>query len=177
MLWPEDQFQAAAAIFIACDKGKRKGIDHFPKVMSWWSRTDVKVCSACIDADGSGGTSDECARGIWHSIKKFRGATPFFHRKTTDSGGGGVLHSLQRSMARLLLRTRICFIAPCALHDMNLMFTNPVKAACGEGGPDCRNVMQLMHSVCDLVGRCEPQQVRLVWEAACGELPPGKISN
>jgi hypothetical protein len=29
ILWLEDQFRDAAAIFIACDKGKRKGIDHF----------------------------------------------------------------------------------------------------------------------------------------------------
>jgi hypothetical protein len=49
-----------------CDKGKRKGIDHFPKVISWWSSTDKKVCSACINADGSGGNLDECATAIWH---------------------------------------------------------------------------------------------------------------
>jgi hypothetical protein len=57
------------------------------------------------------------------------------------------------------------------------MFANPVKAVFGKGGPDCRNAMQLMHSLCDLVGRCEPQQVRLMWEAACSEPPPGKISK
>ena len=71
ILWLEDQFRDAAAIFLACDKGKIKGIDHFPKVISWWSKTDRKVCSACIDADGSGGTSEECAKAIWQSIKKF----------------------------------------------------------------------------------------------------------
>jgi hypothetical protein len=177
ILWLEDQFRDASAIFIACDKGKRKGIDHFPKVISWWSTTDKKVCSACIDADGSGGTSDECAQAIWHSIKKFRGAIPFFYGQTTDSGGGGVLHSLQRAMARLLLCSGIYFIAPCTLHGMNLIFANSVKAVFGEGGLDYRNVMQLMHSLYDLVGRYEPQQVRLMWEAACGEAPPGKISK
>jgi hypothetical protein len=130
MLWLEDQFQAAAATFIARDKGKRQGIDHFPKAMSWWSTTDAKVCSACIDADGSGGTSDECARAIWHSIKTFRGAPPFFYGQTTDSGGGGVLHSLQRSMARLLLCARICFIAPCALHgQLKLCLAKAVQTA------------------------------------------------
>jgi hypothetical protein len=77
-LWLEDQFWDASAVFVACDKGKRKGIDHFPKVISWWSKTEKKVCSACIDADGSGGTSEERAKATWHSIQKFRGAMPFF---------------------------------------------------------------------------------------------------
>jgi hypothetical protein len=118
-LWLEDQFRDASAAFIACDKGKRKGIDHFPKVISWWSKMEKKVCSACIDANGSGGTSEERAKATWHSIQKFRGATPFFYGQTTDSGGGGVLHSLQREMALLFLCARVCFIAPCTLHGVN----------------------------------------------------------
>jgi hypothetical protein len=65
ILWLEDQFRDADAVFISCDKGSRKGIDHFPKVISWWSKTEQKVMSACIDADGSGGKSEECAAAIW----------------------------------------------------------------------------------------------------------------
>ena len=77
ILWLEEQFRDAVAVFIACDKGNRKGIDHFPKVISWWSKKQRKVLSACIDADGSGGKSEQCATAIWHSIKKFRNAITF----------------------------------------------------------------------------------------------------
>ena len=37
--------------------------------------------------------------------------------------------------------------------------------------------MQLMRSLCDLVGRCKLQQVQLMWEVARGEPPPRKISK
>jgi hypothetical protein len=46
----EEQFRGADAVFISCDKGNRKGIDHFPKVISLWSKKERQVLSACIDA-------------------------------------------------------------------------------------------------------------------------------
>jgi hypothetical protein len=57
ILWlVEDQFRDADTVFISCNKGSRKGIDHYPRVISWWSKTERKLMSACmIDADGSGG--------------------------------------------------------------------------------------------------------------------------
>jgi hypothetical protein len=80
-------------------------------------------------------------------------------------------------MAKLYLCAQIYFVAPCTLHAMNLIFANSVKAIFGEGGLDYRNVMQLLHSLHDLVGRYEPQQVLLMWEATSGKPPPGKISK
>ncbi len=50
MLWLEEQFRDADAVLISCDKGNRKGIDHFPKVISLWSKKERQVLSACIDA-------------------------------------------------------------------------------------------------------------------------------
>jgi hypothetical protein len=35
VLWLEEQVRDADAVFISCDKGIRKGIDPFPKVISW----------------------------------------------------------------------------------------------------------------------------------------------
>jgi hypothetical protein len=41
ILWLEEQFGDAVAVFISCDKGNRKGIDNFPKVItSWWSKKE-----------------------------------------------------------------------------------------------------------------------------------------
>jgi hypothetical protein len=58
---------------------------------------------------------------IWYSIKMFEGATHIFHGLMTDSGGGGILHSLQHEMAKLHLCAQIYFVAPCMmLHAMNL---------------------------------------------------------
>jgi hypothetical protein len=177
ILWLEEQFRDADAVFIACDKGNRKGIDHFPKVISWWSKKQRKVLSACIDADGSGGKSEQCAAAIWHSIKKFRNAITFFSGQTTDSGGGGILYSLARELGKLDLCSPVYFVAPCTLHGMNLIFANSVKAVFGEGGLGYRNAMQLLHCLYDLVGRYEHHELQLMWESVNGQAPPNKISK
>jgi hypothetical protein len=168
ILWLEEQFRDADAVFIACNKGNRKGIDHFPKVISWWSKKERKVLSACIDADGSGGKSEECAAAIGHSIKKFRNALTFFLGQTTGSGGGGMLHSLACKLEKLNLCLPVYFVAPCTLHGMNLIFANSVKGVFGEGGLDCRNAMQLLHSLYGLVGRHEHHELQLMWESVNG---------
>lgn len=90
----EKELEDAVAIFIACDKGNRKGIAHFPKVLSWWSKRHNCVQSACIDADGSGSSSDECAKAIEISLKKFQNTKIVLRGQTTDAGGGGVTESL-----------------------------------------------------------------------------------
>jgi hypothetical protein len=66
VLWLE-QSRDADAVFIACDKGNRKGIDHSPKVLSWWSKKKG-------EANESGGKSEQCAVAICHSIKMLRNA-------------------------------------------------------------------------------------------------------
>jgi hypothetical protein len=69
ILWLEEQFRDAHDICISCDKGDGNGIDHFPKVISWRLKKEQKDLSACIDANGSGGKSEECAAAIGHSVK------------------------------------------------------------------------------------------------------------
>jgi hypothetical protein len=177
MLWLQRQLEDATAVFIACDKGIRKGIGHFPKVLSWWSKKEKRVMTVCLDADGSGGSSEECAQAIWQSLKKLDGSVMLFFGQTTDSGGGGVLHSLRRELEKRSLCNNIYFVAPCTLHGMNLIFANGVKASFGEGGLECRNVMQLLHSLYDLVGRYEKGEAALMWEDVNGEQPPNKISK
>jgi hypothetical protein len=177
LLWLQDQLKDALAVFIACDKGNRKGIAHFPKVISWWSKREHQVMTVCIDADGSGGTSQECAQAIFQSLRKLNGTIPFFFGQTTDSGGGGVLYSLKAQLEKLgLVNPNLYFVAPCTLHAMNLIFANSVKSAFGEGGLEFRNIMQLLHSLYDLVGRYEKGELGLMWADVNGEPPPNKIS-
>ena len=177
MLWLQRQLKDAAAVFIACDKGNRKGIGHFPKVLSWWSKKENRVMMVCLDANGSGASSEECAQAIWQSLKKLDGSVMCFFGQTTDSGGGGVLHSLRRELEKRSLCSNVYFVAPCTLHGMNLIFANGVKAAFGEGGLECRNIMQLMHLLYNLVGRYEKGKAALMWEDVNGEQPPNKISK
>jgi hypothetical protein len=64
ILWLEEQSRDADTVFISCDKGNRKRIDHFPKVIIWWSKKEWKVMIICIDANGSGGKLEEFAAAI-----------------------------------------------------------------------------------------------------------------
>jgi hypothetical protein len=132
--------------------------------------------SACINADGSGGKSEECAAAIGHSVKKFRNAIKLFFGQTTGSGGG-VLYSLERELSKLNLCSPIYFVAPCMLHGMNLIFANSVKAVFEEGGLDYRNVMQLLHSLYNLVGRYEHHKLQLMWKSVNGQAPPKKLAR
>jgi hypothetical protein len=77
ILWLEEQFRDAESL-ISCNKGNRKGIDHFPKAISWWSKKEQKVMSACINANGSHEKLEQYAAAIWHSVKTFCNAITFF---------------------------------------------------------------------------------------------------
>jgi hypothetical protein len=99
-------------------------------------------------------------------VKKFCNAITFFFGQTTNSGSGGVLYSLERFLKKLnLCSVPTYFVAPCTLHGMNLIFANSVKGVFGEGGLDYRNVMQLLHSLYDLVGWYEHHELLLMWES------------
>ena len=173
----EEELADAVAIFIACDKGNRKGIAHFPKVLSWWSKKNNCVRSVCIDADGSGSTSDKCAKAIELSLKKFQNQTVVLRGQTTDSGGGGVLESLASALKDLNLTEEEYSVANCTLHALQMAFANPVKEIFGEGGLDRRNVMQLIHSCYDLQSCFEKTEREMKWEIANGTPPPEAISK
>jgi hypothetical protein len=49
MIWLEEQFRNADAVFLSCDKENGKGIDHFPTIFSWWFKNAQEVMSACTD--------------------------------------------------------------------------------------------------------------------------------
>jgi hypothetical protein len=77
---------------LSCDKGNKKGLSHFMKILSWWDKTEKKVQTFVLDIDASEGTSEGCAEAIQHSMKKVNKTTITLPLKgqTTDSGGGGV---------------------------------------------------------------------------------------
>jgi len=142
-------------IYIACDKGNKKGIGHFVKYLSWWKRDDPGVKVQLLDVDASGGTSDACADAIRASINKLRevddDGTTLLHGQTTDSGGGGVLEDLHSKMEQ----RGVCvedqdgnkyLIANCCIHSLQIQLANAVRASFGEGSIDKVNATQLLHT-------------------------------
>ena len=166
------------AVFLACDKGRRKGVDHFAKVLSWWDNLECRVCSYTIDIDGAGSSSKEAADAINNSIEKVRPVFDSikFFGQTTDSGGGGVLESLHRFLAALGLCTskwayEYYAVAGCGLHGLQLGFANGMKAAFGEGGLRIRTLLQLLHSCYDLQKHMPGAECKLLWTLIT-ECPP-----
>ena len=52
LLWVQMKIKGASAVFLSCDKGHRKGVDHFAKMISWSDFVEDRVCSFCLDIDG-----------------------------------------------------------------------------------------------------------------------------
>jgi hypothetical protein len=70
LLWLMDELKKAHAVFLACNKGNRKGVFHLAKVLSWWHGAERCVRSVCLDIDGSGGSSENVGDAIDHLLKK-----------------------------------------------------------------------------------------------------------
>jgi len=140
-------------ICVAADKGNKKGIGHFAKVLSKWKRTGG-VATYLLDIDASGGTSEECAVAIEASIGKLKDLeddknSHLLHGQTTDSGGGGTLQSLHNA----LKQRESCvpddqhLIANCTIYSHQVGLKSAVETAFGTGALDKVNAMQLLHSV------------------------------
>jgi hypothetical protein len=70
--------------------------------------------------------------------------------QTTDSGGGGTLGSLHRSLDDNNLANDPYFILSCHLHDQQSGMWLAVKHCLGEGGLGKRTGMQLLDDLSDL---------------------------
>jgi len=79
-------------IYMASDKGNKKGIGHFVKVLSRL-QDDGLVKTQLLDIDASGGTSEDCALAMQASMNKLKANdednTHQLYGQATDSGGGG----------------------------------------------------------------------------------------
>jgi len=144
-------------VHMACDKGNKKGVGHFVKVMSSWDPNNGNVDLEVSDIDASGGKSDQCARAIQSSMNKLKlvddDNTHLLHGNCTDSGGGGALDSLADyllNVDHLCCHEDECLVANCCIHALQLQLRNAVVTALGDGGIENVNAMQLLHTVWDL---------------------------
>jgi hypothetical protein len=136
-------------VFLACDKGNKKGISHFVKILSWYDTKTKSVMKQLLDIDASESTTNECADAIVASLKKVGSIR--LQGQCTDSGGGGVLDGLHQAIAHRQLCRPGYLVTSCSLHNLQLSVANPIKQTMGEGALGVKNVMQLvLHSIYDL---------------------------
>ena len=161
-------------MYIACDKGNKRGISHFVKHLCWWCRIAGQVRAQALDIDASGGTTQECADAIEASMNKLKAvagaATHLLAGQGTDSGGGGVLDGLADALQakiNLCVDVNDYLVANCCIHALQLQLRNAVVAVFGEGGLDKTNMMQMLHSVCDLQEAIEANEWRhMLWKSS-----------
>jgi hypothetical protein len=135
-------------VFLSCDKGNKRGVGHFVKILSWYDTKTKSVMKQLLDIDASEGLTDDCGDAIAASMKKV--GNIMLQGQTTDSGGGGVLDGLHRAIAERQLCRIGYLVASCSLHNLQLSVANPIKQTMGEGGLEKKNLMQLLHSIYDL---------------------------
>ena len=139
-------------MFVACDKGNKKGVGHFAKMLSKW-KPEGGVTLQLLDIDAAGGTSAEAAAAIKSSLSKLKNNeednTHLLHGQSTDSGGGGTLESLHTALkAEGLCSPEDEYkIGNCTIHATQTQLKNAVQNTFGFGALDKINVMQLLHSV------------------------------
>jgi len=139
-------------LYIACDKGNKKGVGHFVKILASYNPDEGIVETHLLDIDASGGTSAECATAIQASMNKLKieddDNTHLLSGQCTDSGGGGTLESLYNNMAPLgICDPNEYLIANCCIHSLQTQLKNAIETTFGTGGLDKINAMQLIHSV------------------------------
>jgi hypothetical protein len=151
---------------LSCDKGNKKGLSHFVKILLWWDKTEKKVQTFVLDIDASEGRSEGCAEAIQHSMKRANKTTITLPLKgqTTDSGGGGVLELLGNQLKKRDMCSQPYLVALCTLHAIQIALANPVKKAMGEGSLGARTMMQMLHSAYDLQESVEYSEFRLVMD-------------
>jgi hypothetical protein len=147
-----NQIHPADIVFMSCDKGNKKGISHFVKILSLWDTVEKQVQTIVLDIDASEGTSEGCAEAIEHSMKKLNHAIALLilTGQTTDSGGGGASESLMSELNKRNLCTPTHPVASCASHAIQIALANPAKKTSGESKLGGRTMMQMLHSACDL---------------------------
>jgi hypothetical protein len=159
------ELEKAEYVFLTCDKGNKKGVGHFVKVLSWWDEILNRVRTFTLDIDASKGSSSACAEAIDHSLQKLI-AVLLLAGQSTDSGGGGVLEDLAKYLAEQKVTQKIYWVASCTLHAIQLALSNPVKRAFKEGKLGTRSMMQMLHTVYDLQESMEKEHFSMYLKQA-----------
>ena len=157
---------------MSCDKGNKKGIAHFVKIVSYWNNEVNKVSKYLLDCEASGGTSKNCADAINYSLTRLDDEefVALLSGQCTDAGGGGVGQSL---FAELKIVNRVnlddTYLAPtCSLHALQLTLANPIIKCIGGTGLGMQTAPQLLHSLYNLCTGGGGVRLRLVSSSRFG---------
>lgn len=154
-------------VFLACDKGNKKGMDHLVKYVSYWNQDSRQVTRYLLDIDASEGKSEDCAFAMEESLKKVgcygkdgNGAVLpssfYLQGSTTDSGGGGTLDSFAKCLiSRGLCHQPLFLVVGCSIHSLQRQLAVPVEHFMGTGGIGKRDLLQTLHSFYDVQESCE----------------------
>ena len=76
-------------LYLSCDKGNKKGIAHFVKIISYWNEDENKVSRYLLNCEASGGTSKNCANAINVSFTRLDDEDFYtlLSGQCTDAGG------------------------------------------------------------------------------------------
>ena len=112
-------------VYLACDKGNKKGNKNLAKFCCRYYKKERKVCTFLIDVDCVDEDTADIFAGIHHSIKRFfdtyddeEEVSIKFRGQCTDSGGGGTLFALAKAMKQHNLMHENNMIASCTLHNL-----------------------------------------------------------
>ena len=132
------------------DHGKRKGKEHFLKVISWGGMDELgdKVIKAfCIDAGVCGHTAKESAESIKDVADLIKSLLPnsVFRSALSDSGGGGAIQCVDPFLRQLGVLEEDSIINHCSCHGMNKPLENGLKKALGDAGIGHNTPWQLLY--------------------------------
>ena len=139
------EMKKAGHYAISSDKGEKKHVDHFAKVISWFSWPLKKVMTMVLDIDATGHCTASAGLAIRRSVDRMAGFLSKFRAQATDSGGGGILEDLGQSLeSHGLCALNPYFVLNCTLHSFQLCLSIPMKLCFGEGDLGTKNLTQML---------------------------------
>jgi hypothetical protein len=171
-------------VFLICDKGPR---GNFVKIIAYYSKKEQRVKTFNVDNDEVGGTSEDCATAIKHSMVKLFGeanAVSILWGQCTDSGGGGTGKSFFKALQdeRLTVNPEQYMTSYCTLHCLQLTLAVPAKTILGEGGMTGKglfreNSLQLLHGLYNLQDNHEKLEWKTIWKCAAVRIRGVQVSE
>ena len=135
---------------LSFDKGHKDGTDHMVKIAATYSDEKNQVCTCLIDMDSAGGSDEDAALAIQHSLSSKEIETKI-SSIGTDSGGGGTTDSVMEVLKQKgLVNDSVSFVSPCSLHILQLVFAVAIEKVFGLGSVEKSNALQCLHSTYDL---------------------------
>ena len=132
------------------DHGKRSGIEHFVKVISWAGKDDDGnrvIKHFCLDVDKSSHSAVGCANATKTSLNKLEMAgldlsTIIIHVITGDTGGGGTVQHIHGKLIEIKVMSKDSKEFNCQFHAQNKGLENACTKTFGKHGIGQCNVFQ-----------------------------------